>query len=51
MPVCRSIEEIYAAADAESLDEPVRSQEWADRIALILAASGSRLAVREPQAA
>ena len=49
--ICRSIDEIYAAADAESLDEPVRSQEWADRVALILAASGSSLAAREPQAA
>jgi hypothetical protein len=46
--ICRSIEDVYAAADADSLDEPVRSQEWADRIALILAASGSSLAAREP---
>lgn len=50
MAVCRTLAEIYAAADAESLDEPVRSQEWADRVALILAAS-PRLAAREPQAA
>ena len=49
--ICRSIDEIYAAADAESLGEPVRSQEWADRVALILAASSSSLAAREPQAA
>jgi hypothetical protein len=51
MAVCRTLDEIYAAADAESLDEPVRSQEWADKVALILAASGTRLAAREPQAA
>lgn len=48
--LCRTLADIYAAADADSLDEPVRSQEWADRIALILAASGSTLA-RQPQAA
>lgn len=50
MAVCRTLADIYAAADADSLDEPVRSQEWADKVALILASSGSTLA-RQPQAA
>ena len=50
MAVCRTREEILAAAAADALSEPVRSQEWADRIALILASSRT-LAAREPQAA
>lgn len=51
MPVCRTREEILAAAAADALSEPVRSQEWADRIALIIASSRTLLAEREPQAA
>jgi hypothetical protein len=44
--LCRSMDEILAAAAQESLDEPVRSQEWANRVALILASS-PRLAERQ----
>ena len=37
MTLCRTIAEVEAAAAADATAEPVRSQEWADRIALILA--------------
>ena len=35
--VCRTLAEIEAAAERDALAEPVRSQEWADRVAAILA--------------
>ncbi len=37
MTVCRTLAEIEAAAKRYALAEPVRSQEWADRVAAILA--------------
>lgn len=51
MATCRTLGDVLAAAARESLDEPVRSQEWADRVAVILAASPRLLTAREPQAA
>lgn len=51
MATCRSLGEVLDAAARESLGEPVRSQEWADRVAVILAASPRLLAARELQAA
>lgn len=35
--LCRTLDEIYAAADAESVNYPPLTQEQADRIAAILA--------------
>ena len=35
--ICRTLADIEAAAAADAAQEPVRGQEWADRIALILA--------------
>lgn len=35
--LCRTLADIEAAAAADALAEPVRSQEWADRVAAILA--------------
>ena len=37
MTLCRTPADIDAAAAADAADEPVRSQEWADRVAAILA--------------
>ena len=35
--ICRTLADIEAAAAADAAQEPVRGQEWADRIVLILA--------------
>jgi len=35
--LCRSLDEVFAAADADSLGEPPLTQAQADRIAAILA--------------
>jgi hypothetical protein len=35
--ICRTLADIEAAAAADALAEPVRDQDWADRVALILA--------------
>lgn len=37
MTLCRTLADIDAAAAAEVANEPIRSQEWADRVAAILA--------------
>jgi hypothetical protein len=37
MTLCRTLADIEAAAAADALAEPVRSRDWADRVALILA--------------
>jgi hypothetical protein len=37
MALCRTLADIEAAAAADALAEPVRPQEWADQMALILA--------------
>jgi hypothetical protein len=37
MALCRTLDDIEAAAAADALAEPVRDQAWADRVALILA--------------
>ena len=37
---CRTIEEVIAAADAESRNDPPLSQATADKVAAILAAAG-----------
>lgn len=37
MTLCRTIADIDAAAAADAADEPIRSQEWANRVATILA--------------
>lgn len=35
--LCRTLADIEAAAAADAIAEPVRTQEWADRVAAILA--------------
>lgn len=37
MTLCRTLADIEAAAAADAADEPIRSQEWANRVAAILA--------------
>jgi hypothetical protein len=50
MTVCRTIDEVRAAADADSRDDPALSQEQADFIAAILAPHRTMLArVRSEQ--
>jgi hypothetical protein len=51
MAVLRTLDEIWEQGAADGAGDPPLTQAQADRIALILAASGSRLAAREPQAA
>jgi hypothetical protein len=41
MVTCRTINEVLAAADADSVGEPPMSQAAADRVAVILAAAVS----------
>lgn len=43
--LCRTLADIEAAAAQDALTEPVRSQEWADRVAVILAPHLAALAV------
>jgi hypothetical protein len=40
MVTCRTMEEVLAAADADSEDEPPMSRETADRVAAIFWAAG-----------
>jgi hypothetical protein len=47
--VCRTLDEIYAAAAADALGDPPLTQEQADRVAAILAPV--RHLLREPQPA
>jgi hypothetical protein len=49
--ICRTLDEIAEQGAIAGAAMPPLTQAQADRIALILAASGSRLAAREPQAA
>jgi len=47
MTLCRTLDDIEAAAERDALAEPVRAQEWADRVAAILAPYLPALAARE----
>lgn len=46
--LCRTLDEVIAAAAQDALTEPVRSQEWADRVAAILAPHLAALAEPVP---
>lgn len=52
MTLCRTLADMEAAAERDALAEPVDAQEWADRVAAILAPyPPAILAARETQLA
>lgn len=55
MTLCRTLDEIYAAAARDALADPPLTQEQADRVAAILAPRWAAIlaarSAREPQAA
>ena len=43
MTTCRTLDEVYAAADADSIGEPPLTQAQADLVAAILASYGDQI--------